>query len=402
MMFLGCSFTNFEVDWLAYEYWSECADEPYWNFPCFRNASYHSWRDQLLHSTDYGKVYEAAAEMQEILLYECPIIICYENELTFAYRTDKFEGYVIDVINDVFGWWTNYKVHLKSSMGGLFGGTFRLGNLLGVDTFNFMTTSSAYSRSVLNQLYDSLMVSGPDGRNVLWLAESYIAQTHADDPAVQEGHTRFIFDMIQNATWTDGVPMMAEDVAYSLNYYHDGTGNPYGADLINMTAAYARSAYQVVVEFNTESYWHLQNVAYKPIIPKHVFLSVGPNGWNTWNPHPPGEAMVTSGPFNVSNYVHGSFCEEARNPHYFYGVPADERTTSPTTSTNETTDGGSGAPWYDWLNRVLGEVNPASLVITAGSIAVIVVVLFRWRREMGHIGLSHAIPNARLDSGDGS
>ncbi|NWF95479.1 MAG: hypothetical protein HXY34_05015, partial [Candidatus Thorarchaeota archaeon] len=53
MVFLGSSFNNFDVDWLAYEYWSEYADEPYYNFPMFKNASYDSWRDQLLHSTDY-------------------------------------------------------------------------------------------------------------------------------------------------------------------------------------------------------------------------------------------------------------------------------------------------------------------------------------------------------------
>ncbi|NWF95196.1 MAG: hypothetical protein HXY34_03555, partial [Candidatus Thorarchaeota archaeon] len=53
MCFIGKSFNDFDVDWLAYEYWSEYADEPYYNFPMFKNASYDSWRDQLLHSTDY-------------------------------------------------------------------------------------------------------------------------------------------------------------------------------------------------------------------------------------------------------------------------------------------------------------------------------------------------------------
>jgi hypothetical protein len=36
---------------------------------------------------------------------------------------------------------------------------------------------------------------------------------------------------------------------------------------------------------------------------------------------------VTSGPFNVSEYVAGEFCELTYNPNYFFGP---DRTTTPT------------------------------------------------------------------------
>ncbi len=329
IVFLGSGFNSMDVDWLAYEFWSEYADEPYWNFCNFRNASYDSWRDQLLHSTQYEDVYEAAIEMQRIWVYECPQIICYENILLSAYRTDKFEGFVNDVNDGVPSFWTNYKIHLKQSQGGPFGGTFRWSNPLDLDTFNHMTSTSAYTQNVLNQLYDSLIVQDPQGRDVMWLAESYTAGTHADDDSVPEGHTRFVFNMIQNATWTDGHPLTAEDAAFTLNYYRDAHGNVYGSDLTEMTAAYQTTTYQLVVEFSTESYWHLHTVAYKPVIPKHVFESIGPANWNSWNPQPPGEVMVTSGPFNVSEYVAGEFCEQTRNPSYFYRPATVPPTTTP-------------------------------------------------------------------------
>ncbi len=357
IVFLGSGFNNMDVDWLAYEFWSEYADEPYWNFCNFRNASYDSWRDQLLHSTDYDEVYEAALEMQKIWVYECPQIICYENILLSAYRTDKFEGLVNDVNDGVPSFWTNYKVHLKQSQGGPFGGTFRWSNPLDLDTFNHMTSTSAYTRNVLNQLYDTLILQDPQGRDLMWLAESYTASTHADDESVPEGHTRFTFDMIQNATWSDGHPLTAEDVAFTLNYYRDASGNPYGADLTEMTAAYQTTTYQVVVEFGTESYWHLHIVGYKPIIPKHVFESIGPANWNTWNPQPPGEAMVTSGPFNVSEYVAGEFCEETRNPDFFY-----RPSTVPPTTTPETTPAGPNLT----MAIVAGAVGAAVVILVGG------------------------------------
>jgi peptide/nickel transport system substrate-binding protein len=194
---------------------------------------------------------------------------------------------------------------------------------------------------------------------VNWLAESYVAQTHSDNPAVPEGHTRFTFNLIQNATWTDGEPLTAEDVAFSLNFFREAPGNPYGSDLTDMTAAYSTTTYQLVVEFATESYWHLHTVGYKPVIPKHVFEAIGPANWNTWNPQPPTQEMVTSGPFNVTEYIAGEFCEETWNPNYFYGL---DRTPTTTTTTPITT------PTNITLAVVAGAVGAAVVILVGGYI----------------------------------
>ncbi len=175
------------------------------------------------------------------------------------------------------------------------------------------------------------MTTDPEGNDIFWLAESYTGETHDDNPNVPEGYTRFVFDMIQNTTWTDGTSLTAEDVAFTLNYFRDAPGNPYGPDLVQMTAAYAPSTYRVV-EFNTESYWHLHSIVYKPILPKHIFQEIGVDGWNLWQPNPPTDAMVTSGPFNVSEYVAGEFTELTYNPNFFYGPDRTEGPSGPTTT----------------------------------------------------------------------
>jgi ABC-type transport system substrate-binding protein len=317
MVFLGTSLVDFDVDWLAYDYWSENADEPYQNFPCWQNATYDSWRDQLLHSIGYSEVYEAARAMQEIWVHSSPVIVCYENVVLSAYRTNQFEGHVNDVSAGVPSWWTNYRVHLKESAGGPFGGTFRWSNPLDIDSFNFMMASSVYTMNVLNELYDSLIRISPDGEDLLWLAESYTAETHEDNPLVPAGRTRFTFNLVENATWTDGQPLTAEDVAFSLNYYQERPGNPYGPDLSELASAYASSPYTLIAEFETESYWHLHSIGYKPVMPKHIMEEIPPEDWHTWNPNPAEEPMVTSGPFTVSEYVAGSFIELTRNSNYF-------------------------------------------------------------------------------------
>ncbi|MHA1882002.1 MAG: ABC transporter substrate-binding protein [Candidatus Thorarchaeota archaeon] len=362
MVFLGTTYTTFDVDWLAYNYWSEYIDEPFQNACNFANASYDAWRDQLLTSTDYDEVYEAAVEMQKIWTYEVPELICYENIQLTAYRTDTFEGFVEDNIDGIPSWWTNYKVHLKDDAGGPFGGTLRWCNSQDIDTFNFMASTSGYSQNINQMMWDTLLATDHEGNDIPWLAEDWSSATHADDSAVPEGYTRFQFDMIQNATWTDGTPLTGEDVAFTLNFMRDAPGNPYGPDLQQMTAAYAPTTYSVVIEFNTESYWHLHTVAYKPVLPKHVFEIIGAESWNLWNPNPPTTPMVTSGPFMVSDYVAGEFTELTYNPDYFYGLEHINPTSTDDSTTDDTTTGG----FNPVLALVAGGVGAAVIILVGG------------------------------------
>lgn len=336
IFFLSTSMSNFDVDWLAYDYWSEYADKPYWNFANFRNETYDSWRDQLLHSTSYDEVYEAAIEMQKILVYECPEIVCYEDVHLSVFRIDRFTGWINDAINGAHSWWNKYQVRLKPRPDSPIGGILRVSNALDIDSFNFMTSNSQLTRKLLNLLYDSLIKLDPVGSDIEWLAESYVIETHSDSARVPEGHTRITFNIVSNAIWSDGIPLTSEDVAFTLNYYRESSGNPYGRDLVDMIAAYTPTPSTVVIEFDTESFWHLHSVGYLPIIPRHIFEEMSIEDWNLWNPNPPDDAMVNSGPFNVSDYEPGEYIELTRNPEYFFAVNATTTTTSQTNNANLT------------------------------------------------------------------
>ncbi len=326
MAFLGTTFETFDITWIAREYGTNYVDEVYINLPNWSNASFDGWIDQLLHATSYEDVLDASYAMQEIWVHSSPAIICYENSIFSAYRTDKFTGFVSDYSRGIPCWWTNYKVHLMpSEPGAPWGGEFRWSNGLDLESFNFMTSQSAYTMNSLQMLYDSLMRTDSQGNDMLWLATNYIAETHLDNPSVPIGHTRFTFDIIDNATWTDGTPLTGADIAYSLNYYRDAPGNPYGASLSEMVSAYAPTQFRIIVEFDSESFWHLNSVAYKPIIPKHVFLDIGIENWNTWNPQPVSEEMVTSGPFNITDYVAGEYIELTFYPDYFFMIEREEK-----------------------------------------------------------------------------
>ena len=89
------------------------------------------------------------------------------------------------------------------------------------DTFNIFQASSAYSIKILAEIWPSLYSFAPALTAYPNLAECMTVETHDDNAAVPEGHTRFTVDVIQNATWSDGVPLTAEDVAFTYTYFFE-------------------------------------------------------------------------------------------------------------------------------------------------------------------------------------
>jgi len=317
MAFLGKAFGNFDVTWMAYEFWSDYADTGFINYANFANATFDTHRDDLLNSPYHDEVMDALDQMQEILIYECPIIVCYNNFELGAYRTDKFEGFVDDIVDGVPCWWTNYQTHLTSSEGGPFGGWLRIGIPESIDTFNFMATSSEHTALALSNMYDSLMRRSPSGELMPWLAESYTTETNDDNPDVPAGRTRFTFELVDNAKWTDGRAITAEDVVFTFNFYKDGSGNPYGEGLDGLLTAYSTTSTTAVIEFGLLSYWEMNSIFLKPMLPEHIFSEIGASGWNSWDPDPLAEPMVTSGPFVITDYLPDDFLELSSNPSYF-------------------------------------------------------------------------------------
>ena len=384
MVFYAVNFYSNDVDWLAYEYWSEYADVEYQNPTNFRNATYDSLRDQLLYGMTYEEVYEAAAEMQKILHYNVPRLVIYENLYHHAYRNDVFTGHIEDLGKYIAGPWTMRNIH---KLDGSPGGSVPIAIGQEPDTFNIYTTNSAYSAAILSNLWPSLYKYGPDLQLVPDLAESMITKTHSDNAAVPEGHTRFTIDIIQNATWSDGEPLNAEDVAFAFIYGLE-TGNytdMHDRPLNNLESIYSPSTYQVVFEFTTESYWHFSNFAFEYIIPQHIFNDVdgiGYDEWNYWNPvFDSADPNVTCGPFIFTDYEDGEFYKIERNPlfHYYtgpYTATEPNSSISSTTTTNQLI-----TPELDWsvaLNT--GIISGTVIVIT-----FCIVIIVKERRALDAI-----------------
>lgn len=332
IIFTSTSFPDFNIDWFAYEYWSEYIDEPYYNYPNFQNVSYDTWRETLLYMDFYPSVQAAAVEMQKIIQYECPIIVCYENLLISAHRTDRFEGWMNVPSRGIPNWWNYFGVHLRTNTDISNGGTLRVSINGDVQSFNIMmlgnSRGSTYGNGeykILRLLYDSLLMLAPNNTLIPWLADSY--STHSVGGF--RGEMSITLEINSNAKWSDGSLLTAEDAAYSLNFYKEADEHPFGSNLGNMVNASVDNFGRLIIEYNEISYWNLQSLASVPILPKVLLSELNPEEWMLWNPNPLVDEMLTSGPFIISDYEVNNHISLVANPFYYRKInePVNSTTT---------------------------------------------------------------------------
>jgi ABC-type transport system substrate-binding protein len=373
MVVMGRAFRDFSLDWLAEDFSSETVDVYKKNPSNFQNESFDLWIDQLLHGSTYEEVTEAASEMQRIIHQNVPAIVIYENTYAVAYRNDVFTGQVIDAYGNVGGPWTLRNIRRTD---GRLGGTVVIAIPEEPDTLNiYHTNDDPYSAAtcMIGCLYSSLYVYGPSGTPKADLATSMIVETGETNPNVPEDHVRFTFDIVQNATWNDNIPLTAQDVVYTYTYAMM-TNNSLNQHLDQLYSAYSPTPYRVVLEFEEYSYWTFFDFAFAPVIPYHVFrddTGIGLLGLAAWEPvFDPASPHVTSGPFNFTYYggIHDShygrdvpYYEMSFHPFWHY---ANSRVlTTNTTATTGLADS-TRERLFDWTRAGIGiAIGSSSAVI---------------------------------------
>lgn len=308
------------IEWMESSFGSEYATVAFANPSNFVNETFDLWSEQFIKSTSYEEAFEASTKMQTILHENVPVLILYEPFEYQAYRTDVFTGYIEDTVWGIAGPWTNLKVHYKT--GSPFGGTFDIGLASNLDSFNIFNYPSDIEELILTNLYSSLYRTGPDQVQYPDLSEHTLIETHQSNQSVPEGHTQITVDIKSNAKWSDGMPLTAEDVAFTFTYLYESAiyGNPLGLKMPDLVSSNALSSYSVRMEFNTESYLDIMRVLTTKIIPMHVFndeTGIGYDGWSSWNPVFGLGPHVTCGPFFLSDYDTYAY-ELSRNLDYHW------------------------------------------------------------------------------------
>jgi len=135
---------------------------------------------------------------------------------------------------------------------------------------------------------------------------------------VYPNNSAAVFYLVKNATWSDGYPVTAQDVVYSFEVANN-SASTYEPNVAGITSVQAIGNYTVVFHYKPTLLFLAEAAAVIPIVPKHVWEKYVPNPSNAtqltnYQDYP----VVSSGPFEVTNYVQGQYIELTANTHYFY------------------------------------------------------------------------------------
>jgi ABC-type transport system substrate-binding protein len=268
-----------------------------------------------------------------ILMEEMPMIVCYNDEYTHAYRTDDWEGYTPQFgLNRMGGQpYTYQQMRLKATAGGPFGcyPTDYVTVLSeGMDFTNTILSSSGYTQTIFGLIYSTLWrvdPLDPESAAAPDLAWNWSIEETTASGDIQDG-LKYTFDLYDNITWHDGEAFTSEDVEYSLMNIHPwGT---YTAD--NVASIYkvdTPTDYQVIIYSNNSGYVTFTQATSVQILPEHIW-SPYESGNFTWSP----DAVVDftgTGCFKWNTRVTGQYIILDRFEDWHFGVEHPERTPCP-------------------------------------------------------------------------
>jgi peptide/nickel transport system substrate-binding protein len=182
-----------------------------------------------------------------------------------------------------------------------------------VKNFNpYTATGLPSGQFIQGSMYEPLVVVGEGGlKPVPWLASSW---------TWSNGNKTLTLNIRKGVKWSDGKPLTAADVAYSLTA---GKQDPV-MDRIGLTGAgnevvsvKAKGASQVVINLNApDSQFIAATLNRQFVVPQHVWSKVAKPA-TFLNPTP-----VASGPFNVISRFTTQDYVFSKNPHYWMqGAP---------------------------------------------------------------------------------
>jgi peptide/nickel transport system substrate-binding protein len=173
----------------------------------------------------------------------------------------------------------------------------------------------------------------------------------ADSWNVSADQMTYTYNLVQNATWSDGVPFTSADVVYSFGPQGPNTdGIVAFSSTVNSTVASVTAPNNYTVVFNmrhpvnTFDWNVLMSTVW--VYPEHTWNGTNWEG-TQWESSSAAMHPVGTGPFTLQNYVQGSSYTLVKNTHYFK----------------------AGLPY---LNEIIGQIyddpNAATAALESGSV----------------------------------
>lgn len=211
------------------------------------------------------------------------------------------------------------------------GGILRVGTSDSIASFNPWLAQTPVSGIATSMVYPSL--TQLDYKDGAWVRVPDLATSWDVKPK------QLTFKLRPGATWSDGKPLTADDVAWTINImvkFKDGPAGESAASVDGIIDATAPDPTTLQVNYRDVRANSLERMGAFPILPKHVWeehAQGNGRGLRTFQPDRGTGGLVGSGPFTLKEYEKNGTTVFIRNDE-FYGTHANADAVAMTSYTN--------------------------------------------------------------------
>ncbi|WNF37217.1 ABC transporter substrate-binding protein [Bacillaceae bacterium IKA-2] len=275
----------------------------------FMNDEYDVLADAQREEMDPAARQSLVHQAQEILAVEAPLLTLYSRLLVHAYNNERFTNMTIMAGEGMYNEWTPVRAEPLTDDKML-----RIGSQFDLDTVNPVGANSTYEWRNMRLIYDKLVRLNPEIEVEPAAAESWdVVDDNTVDVKIRPG-----------MLFHDGVPVTAEDVKFTYDYF------------IDWEIAYFMSFLEVIesvelmdedtVRFNLKRpYAPLINVTFAqiPIIPKHIWENIVEEEGLAHPDEYLNEEAIGSGPFKLEQWRRGEELRTSTNRDFYEDIKID-------------------------------------------------------------------------------
>ncbi|MEW1846769.1 ABC transporter substrate-binding protein [Nonomuraea angiospora] len=324
------------------------------NVSGYRNSEYDAlYKAQQLATNEADRV-DAVKKAQALLYEQQPVRPFAHVIVGGAYRSDRWDGIRGALGYPVFNIWNSINAAPKTDKR-----TLVVGTIYEPPTLNPVTLETTEAQLPLSHIYDSLVRIGPDGELRNWAATS-----------IEVSGDRVTATLRPGMRFSDGEPVSAADVAFTVNYLIDKKSPLFGPKLAGVREVRAKGE---TVEFtlaDSSSSFVPTVLAQMPILPEHIWKDVDDPAKFT------NDAPVGSGPFTFAGRKLGAEMRFAPNKEHF-SAPKVDGLVMTVLGSFDAEVGGLAQGDIDMLGDIQSVAQLGSLQGKAG-ITVIPVESFGW------------------------
>ncbi|MFA5538533.1 MAG: ABC transporter substrate-binding protein [Gemmobacter sp.] len=242
-------------------------------------------------------------EMQDLYMGDVPVVVLFQRDEVVAYNHNTFGNMNAMAGEGLYSEWVPMEAQPLTDRKVL-----RIGGPQEPDNVNPLASTSVWGWKWMRLYYDRLVRLSPEVEPLPWAAASVEATDEVTiDVTLREG-----------MTFHDGVPVTAEDVAFTFGYYMDAEYSYFNAYLAPLDNVEVTG--DLTVRFNLKepsAPFATISLSQIPILPKHIWEGIEDPSELTPEQIP----TVGSGPFTFGQFSRGEIMTLETNRDHFH---ADE------------------------------------------------------------------------------